>query len=149
MSTCTFFGHRDVSEKIEPTLRSTLLNLIEKEQVNLFYVGNNGNFDNIVRKVLKQLKQKYSHINYAVVLAYMPYKTKKSYNEDYSDTIFPDALENAPPKYAINKRNIWMLDRSDYVVAYVSHITGDAAKFKELSEKKGKTVLNLAEKIML
>lgn len=143
MGTCTFFGHKDVSKKIEPTLRSTLVNLIENKNIDLFYVGNNGNFDNMVRRILKILKSEYSHINYAVVLAYLPVKKK---NEDYSDTIFPDGLENTPPKYAISKRNRWMIDRSDYVVTYVNHITGGAAHFKELAEKKGKIVLNLADK---
>ena len=43
--TCTFFGHRCVSQKIEPTLRSTLVDLIESHGTNLFYVGNHVDFD--------------------------------------------------------------------------------------------------------
>ena len=42
--TCTFFGHRYVPQKIEPTLRSTLIDLIENHGVDLFYVGNHGEF---------------------------------------------------------------------------------------------------------
>jgi len=37
--TCTFFGHRTVPKEIEPTLRSTLLDLIENYDVKLFYVA--------------------------------------------------------------------------------------------------------------
>ena len=38
-----------------------------------------------------------------------------------------------------------MLKKSDYVVMYVKRIYGGAAKFKELAEKAGKTIINLAE----
>ncbi len=57
--TCTFFGHRTVPKEIEPTLRSTLLDLIENYDVKLFYVGNHGGFDAMVRRVLKELSEKY------------------------------------------------------------------------------------------
>lgn len=48
-----------------------------------------------------------------------------------------------PPNYAISRRNMWMIDNADYVVTYVKYIVGGAARFKELSEKKGKIVINL------
>ena len=37
--TVTFFGHRDAPKEIEPTLRTTLINLIEQENAREFYVG--------------------------------------------------------------------------------------------------------------
>ncbi|MBR1970364.1 MAG: hypothetical protein IKA17_08400 [Clostridia bacterium] len=49
------------------------------------------------------------------------------------------------PKYAIVKRNQWMIEKSDYVIVYVKQSSGNAAKFKELSEKKGKIVINVAD----
>ncbi len=36
MSTCTFFGHRDTPNKIEPLLRKTLINLITEKGVTRF-----------------------------------------------------------------------------------------------------------------
>lgn len=111
----------------------------------MFYIGNNGDFDDIVRKNLKLLKLNYPHINYAVVLAYMPYKKDGLCYKDYTDTIYPNGLENTPPKYAIIKRNQWMINQCDYVVTYVRHTFGGAAQFKELALKKGKTVINLAD----
>ena len=145
VATCTFFGHRDIPQEIELTLRSTLINLIENKHVDLFYVGNQGNFDYMVLKNLTLLKLDYPHISYAVVLAYMPYKKNELNNKDYPNTIYPEGLENTPPKYAIIKRNRWMIDKADYVVTYVKDIVGGAIRFKEFSEKKGKIVLNLAD----
>lgn len=144
MATCTFFGHRDTPKKIEPILRSTPIDLIENKHIDKFYVGSNGAFDNMVRESLQLLKFDYPNIDYAVVLAYMPVKKDALKRENNSDTIYPDGLESTPPKYAVIKRNKWMLNKSDYVVAYVKHSGGGAAKFKELAEKKGIPVLNLA-----
>ena len=36
-----------------------------------------------------------------------------------------------------------MIEQSDYVVTCVSRSWGGAAQFKELAEKKGKTVINI------
>lgn len=42
MYACTFFGHRDCPDSIKPALRRTLVDLIEKEQVDLFLCGKSG-----------------------------------------------------------------------------------------------------------
>ncbi len=38
-----------------------------------------------------------------------------------------------------------MIDKSNYVLTYVRHTIGGAAKFKEIAEKKGLFVINLAD----
>ena len=141
--TCTFFGHSNAPDKIEPTLRSTLIDLIENYGVKLFYVGNHGNFDAMARRTLKSLSDDYP-ITYYIVLAYMPEKRASLCSGDLSDTIFPDGVETVPKRFAITYRNKWMLDRSDFVVTYVVHdAASGAAQFKKLAERKGKTVVEL------
>ena len=140
--TCTFFGPRNAPDTIKPVLRETIIDLIENKGVNLFYVGNQGAFDRMTIKVLRELKEKYPETEYFIVLAYVPqYKEKSGFNE--GETIYPQCLDKTPPKYAIIKRNNWMLRKSDYVIAYVTHITSGAYEFKHLAEKKGKRVINL------
>lgn len=140
-NTCCFFGHRDTPSEISDKLEQTIIDLIENKSVDTFYVGNQGSFDFMVRETLKRLKVKYPHINYSVVLAYMPGKREEY--EDYSDTIYPDGLENVPRKFAIDRRNKWLVDNSDYVIAYISRSFGGAAKFYELAVKRKKNVINL------
>lgn len=140
MSSCTFFGHKDTPKEIEPTLRSTLIDLIENKCVDKFYIGNNGNFDYLVKKNLKLLTTLYPHIQYVIVLAYL--QSNNTYDK-YPQTIYPEGLEHTPPKYAIIQRNIWMIDHSDYVVTYVKHIGSNSVKLKEIAEKKGKFIINL------
>ena len=74
MSVCTFFGHRDCPDTVKPGLKQLLIDLIANHNVDMFYVGNQGQFDGVVRKTLRELKGKYPHINFAVVLPVMRQK---------------------------------------------------------------------------
>ena len=138
--TVTFFGHKDTPKEIEPTLRSTLIDLIENKNVTVFYVGNNGNFDTMVRRQLENLSQTYP-ITYNVVLAYLP--TKKSEYDDYANTILPEGIETVHKRFAISYRNKWMVEQSDIVVTYVARTYGGAWQFKAMAERQGKTVIEL------
>ena len=51
----SFFGLKDTPKEIEPTLRTALVDLIESFGDTEFYVGNNGNFDIMVRRQLEDL----------------------------------------------------------------------------------------------
>ena len=137
---CTFFGHKDTPKEIEPTLWSTLIDLIENKNVNVFYVGNNGNFDTMVRRQLEDLSKTYP-ITYSVVLAYLP--TEKNKYDNLTNTIYPEGLETVPKRFAISWRNKWMIQQSDIVVTYVTHNFGGAAQFKEMAARMGKTVFNI------
>ena len=139
--TACFFGHRDVTHDIRAKLQFIIEQLITEEQIYNFYVGHQGQFDSMVRSVLKELKVKYPHIRYTVVLAYMPDEhIKEVYGED---TLYPDGLETVPRRFAISKRNDWMIQHSGYAVCYVHKITGGAAKFREKAEKKGLKVVDV------
>jgi len=143
MANCTFFGHRDCPESIKPKLREVLVDLITNHGVDMFYVGNQGQFDAIVRRTLRELKKEYSKINYAVVLAYMP--GKKTEYDDYSDTILPEGIEAVHPRYAISWRNNWMLQQSDYVVTYITHSYGGAAQYARKAKSAGKRIIELGK----
>ena len=146
MSACTFFGHRDCPSSIKSKLRKVLIDLIESHVVDMFYVGQQGSFDSMVRSVLKELVSLYPHINYAVVLERMPPKRDEFDTRDYSDTMLPEGIETVHPRFAISWRNKWMIKQSDYVVTYVTHSWGGAAQFAELAEKQKKTVINVTVK---
>ena len=146
MSACTFFGHRDCPSSIKSKLRKVLIDLIESHAVDMFYVGQQGAFDSMVRSVLKELVSLYPHINYAVVLERMPPKRDEFNTRDYSDTMLPEGIEKVHPRFAISWRNKWMIKQSDYVVTYITHSWGGAAQFAELAEKQKKTMINVTVK---
>lgn len=134
MSICVFFGHRDCPHTIAPKLRAAIIDLIVNAGVDNFYVGNQGQFDALVRGILRDLVQEFPHIRYAVVLASLSAKNLG----DTTDTLLPDGIERIHPRYAIDWRNQWMLRQADYVIAYVTHEWGGAAKFvqKAIAQKK-------------
>ena len=138
MATVTFFGHRDTPKETEPALRLTLIDLIENKNATVFYVGNHGNFDTMVRRQLGDLSKTYP-IEYYVVLAYMPSKN----DEPDEHTILPEGIETVPRRFAINYRNKWMLNKADIVVTYVTHNFGGAWEFQELAKKKHRLVIEV------
>lgn len=138
MAIVTFFGHRDTPKETEPALRLTLIGLIENKNATVFYVGNHGNFDAMVRRQLEDLSKTYP-IKYYVVFAYMPSKN----DEPDEHTILPEGIETVPRRFAINYRNKWMLNKSDTVVTYVTRPIGGAWEFKHMAEKQEKTMISL------
>lgn len=141
--TVTFFGHRDTPPTVCSILEKVLIDLIENEGAVRFFVGNQGAFDRMVRSALRGLTAVYPSIEYAVVLAYLPVAPTDT--DDFSDTLFPDGFETVPRRFAIDRRNRWMLNESDAVVTYVTQPCGGAAKFKARALQKGKRVIELSE----
>lgn len=144
MAVCTFFGHRECPDSVRTKLRQVLVDLIENYEVDMFYVGNQGQFDAIVRSTLRELKKVYPQTDYAVVLAYMP--GKQTEYGDYSDTMLPEGIESVHPHYAISWRNNWMLQQSEYVVTYITHSWGGAAQFVKKAKLRKKIVIELGIK---
>ena len=140
---CTFFGHRTTSSDVHAVLKKVLIDLIENDTADDFYVGNNGAFDRVVKRTLQELQMQYPHIRYTVVLSYLPVE-KKETEEHYTNTLYPDCLHGIPPRYAILKRNRWMVKQADTVITYVQHPFGGAAKFKEMAQKEHKTIIELS-----
>lgn len=136
MFACTFFGHGDSPDGLFPILKDTIVNLLIHHQVTVFYVGTHGNFDTMAYRAVKELQVEYPEIRVYRVLAYMP-------KEEIADSILPEGIELVHPKYAISWRNKWMLDHTDYVIAYTTHNYGGAAKYVKQAEKESKLVLYL------
>lgn len=136
---CAFFGHRDAPLEIRDKLKKTVINLIEERDVTEFYVGNNGNFDRMALSVLKELSEMYPQIGYCVVYAYLPEKG----GEDFEHTIYPEGIETAPKRFAIDYRNRWIVGQADIVIAYVKRSFGGAVKFVDMAERQGRTIINL------
>ena len=102
--TCTFFGHRVVTNDVKTRLRVVITDLIVHHAVDVFYVGNQGGFDEIVSEVLRELQTIYP-IDYAVVLAYFPIERDGNGTPNPPDTIYPEGLETVPKRFAICYRN--------------------------------------------
>ena len=138
MAACTFFGHRECFGVDSQVLQRAIEDLIHKGE-NTFYVGNQGQFDSAVYSCLKQLRKKHPHIRVCIVLAYLP--TENNEYDDMTDTMYPEI--EGHPKFAIERRNRWMIDHSDFLLCYINHTWGGAYKFAQLAKRRGKMVINI------
>ncbi len=142
MPTCTFFGHRDCPDSIRPVLREAILRLIQEENVDQFYVGHQGRFDRLALDLLQQMAAEYPHIRYQVVLAYLPVHQNGTSVLSPVNSLLPEGIESVPKRFAIAHRNRWLVQNTDYVIAYALY-PGGAAQFAGLAERRGKQVIRI------
>lgn len=142
METCTFFGHRDCSDAVLPSLRAAVYDLIEAQGVDRFFVGNQGNFDRLVLLVLREAKTSYPQIRYDVVLAYLPRENDQAHLPA-DETLLPEGIETVPKRFAISWRNRWMIDHADFVICYVAQSWGCAAQFVREAKRKNRSIIDL------
>lgn len=138
----TFCGHREVPDRAQ--VRGWLTDVCERligDGAAEFYLGGYGAFDRLCAEVLQELKPRYAHIRLILVL---PYLNSAMSMEGYDETVYPP-LESVPRRYAILRRNEWMVRRSDVIVAYVLHSWGGAAKTLDYARKKKKIILQYEE----
>lgn len=102
-----------------------------------FYLGGYGEFDSLAASVLREMKKLYPQIELILVL---PYLNASKDALGYDGTVYPP-LESVPPRYAISKRNQWMVEVSDVVVAYVLHSWGGAATTLRYAKRKNKRII--------
>ena len=140
---CIFFGHGNVSGAIKAPLENAILYLIEIKGVKKFYVGNNGNFDFWAQTVLKNITKTRQDVHYRIVLSHID---EQALCQEQHATIFPEGLEKALPKYAISKRNHWLIKNSAWVIAYKTNQISNCHKWVEKAKKAGLEIINLAER---
>lgn len=138
----TFCGHKEVwdREPVERWLKQVCGELIS-QGANEFFLGGYGHFDYMCASVLRELKKIHSQIRLVLVL---PYLNSTMITDGYDETVYPP-LETVPPRFAIVRRNEWMVRESDVVVAYVIRGFGGAAKTLEYARKKKKTIICYGE----
>ena len=120
--TCSFFGHRDCKLSSDDIirLRDTIEKLIIKHNVKEFLFGRESNFDRLSFNICLDIKMDFPEISLVYVRAKNEYPNKDFVDkilELYDDTYFPKSVHNAG-KYCYIKRNIDMIDNSDYCIFY-------------------------------
>ncbi len=133
----TFCGHSKVNrtENFSKWLDTILPSLIEGGAAT-FYLGGYGDFDGLAAAAVRRQKEAYPHIELILVLAYLDRDIDAS---RYDGTTYPP-LEKVPLRYAIVRRNEWMVHESDVVISGVTHSWGGAAKTLEFAQRKKKVI---------
>lgn len=134
----TFCGHRNVDhpEQVAQWLHQVVTALIE-EGNEQFYLGGYGEFDQMAAREVRFQKQRHPQVRSILVT---PYLSRKIPAGLYDETVYPP-LETVPPKLAILRRNQWVVEHAETVVAYVLYDWGGAAAALQYAEKKKKRIL--------
>lgn len=137
----TFCGHRQVEnrEQTELWLTETLEQLIA-EGADTFYLGGKGAFDLLAANTLQKLKKQHPAVRSVLVLCYLNQPLHETERVLYDETLYPP-LESVPPRFAMARRNLWMAEHADVLVAYVKHDWGGAANTLQHARKKGKRIV--------
>ncbi len=126
----SFIGHREVEDFrfVEDQVYSIVTELIETKEYVEFYIGRNGEFDILVASVIRRVKRELGSCNNSFILV-IPYALAdiEYYEKYYDEVMYPPELYDVHYKSAITKRNEWLVENSDLLVAYVTHDKGGAA----------------------
>ena len=111
------------------------------------YLGGYGEFDNFAYDCCKKYKQSHPNTSLVFVTPYFSIDYQRNHLEiqktRYDSILYPE-IEDKPKRFAITYRNKYMVEKADYVVAYVSHDWGGAYTTYKHAKRKGKEIFNLA-----
>ena len=147
----SFFGHRSIQnvKNLYETVKRVIEESVDFNEDVVFFCGGYGDFDDLCACVCRSVKEKWKKCELVFVTPYITAaqqeKIKQLMNLGlYDATIYPP-LENVPYRFAISKRNEWMIDQSDLIIVYVKHSFGGAYQSFHYAKQRGKRVVNLAE----
>ena len=143
----TFCGHSNCffSDEEKEKLKQLLIKEIRKNPTCKFYLGGYGDFDSLCLRTLRELKKEFQDIELIFITPYIDknYSKLEFAKYHYDDVIFPP-LESVPRKLAILKRNEWMVEEADLVIAYVKYSWGGAAKTLKYAKKRKRQIINFS-----
>lgn len=138
---CTFIGHSDCNPEITSKLYDTIEKLIKDYNVTTFYVGTHGKFDYYSYTTLCELEKIYK-INILVVISHLNNIPEYCNSKN---TVFPEAVQKTPYKYAIIARNNYMIDKSEFIICYIEHTFSNTYKFVKTAIGKKLNIINLGQ----
>lgn len=151
MKSCFFIGHREAPETLAPFLAETIERHIIELGVTEFVVGAYGAFDRMAARQLAAAKKRHPEITIMLLTPYHPSERKIYLPKGFELSYYPPKMESVPKRLAIVRANRYMIEHSDYLIAYVWHLASNARELLEYAqrlEKQGRICIeNLADKI--
>ena len=135
--------------EILPLLKVSVERHIEQCGVIDFAVGKYGSFDRFAAQAVQAAKQHNPEIRLTLLLAYYNPTQLTGALSGFDDTLYPDGLEFVPRRTAIVRANQYMIQHSDYLIAYDKGRVGNTrelVRYARHREERGLICIeNLAE----
>ncbi|MBQ3431594.1 MAG: hypothetical protein IJG23_02300 [Clostridia bacterium] len=142
---CCGFGHRELYENIDDLVKREILFAISLG-CSIFYTGGMGAFDSAFSRAVRECKKEYPHIRLFLVVPYITkqmQRNKEYYEKNYDEILKPAVLDNVHPKYAITKRNHWMVQKSNLIIGYTRVSFGGAYDTLQYAKRQGKPLIEI------
>ncbi len=140
-----FFGHKNFCEgkRLEQPLLSILEEKISGEDVE-FFLGGYGRFDTFALSVARRYQKTFPKAKTVFITPYLQENYQKLYwaKLEYDAIIYPP-IEGTPYRFAIAKRNAWMVEQADLCIFYVRQTYGGAYQALCHAERCGKAYVKL------
>ncbi len=134
----SFIGHREIEnyQAHEHKLIDIITHLLHTKEFVEFMIGRNGEFDIFTASCIKRIQKKIGYGNSAITLV-LPYTVAdiEFYSKYYDNIIIPEEMHSTHFKFAITKRNQWMIEHSNLLIAYVHREIGGAATCLKMAQK--------------
>jgi len=142
MKSCFLFGNRDCPFSIIPKIQNSIEHLHVHHNINLFYVGSRGSFDQYAATAARRAKARYPEIQLFLVLAYHPAERPFTLPQGFDGSYYPP-LENVPRQFAIVRANRYMLSTVDAAICCAHHVgnSRNLLAYALQREKKGELIL--------
>ena len=146
MKSCFFIGHAEASSEVLPALTEAVERHITDYGVTAFIVGNYGNFDQMAAKVVIAAKARHPQITLLLLIPYHPFEKPIIPPDGFDNTFYPPGMEKVPRKLAIPRANRYMIDHTDYLIAYAWHPASNARNCLEYARKREqKNLISVSE----
>ena len=147
----TFVGHGEttIDHALSKKIRETILSSVSSSPSVTFYCGGYGDFDLHCASICRALKKEIPNCEVVFVTPYITPSQQRKIKHLidtglYDASIYPP-IEKTPLRFAIAKRNEWMVAEADLIIAYVSQSYGGAWNTLSFARRKQKTIINLAK----
>lgn len=136
MRSCFFIGHRNVTDDILSAVNKTVERYITEYDTKFFTVGHYGQFDRLAAKAVLVAKRRYPDVKLTLLLPYHPGEQPIRVPDGFDNTFYPPGMEYVPRRFAIVRANRYMIDNSDYLIAYVWHAASGARNLLEYAQRR-------------
>ena len=143
MKSCFFIGHREATEEVLPALINAVEQHIVEYGVKEFFVGTHGGFDRLAAKTVIEAKKRHIDVTLAMLLPYHPAERPVAPPPGFDYTFYPPDMEKTPRKFAIVQANRYMVEHTDYLIAYAWHPASNARNLLEYARKRNANITTL------
>ena len=139
--------------ELKEKIKAQIINLIENENVDTFFVGEIGGYEEDAYDTVLDVFKSYPDIHITLVVS----KTSELHDIGIDgsgiihqrrfchDWIYPDKSAALYKRWCIVHRNRFIIENTDFIIAY-NEYKGRAYEFCKQAKNKGVTVIEMAEK---